>query len=141
MLFNRATPDGQLIVSRSPREIVDAHEHPAARPPEEPAPSTVIGPTLSLRGNLQCADDIEVRGQVTGDIRCTHLTVAPGGTVIGNIVADEIVARGTVKGIIRANSVTLQAGAHVESEIINRMLVIEKGAHFEGVSRRREEPM
>lgn len=144
MLFNRATQNGQLVISRSPREIVDAaSEHMEVRPPEQASgsASTIIGPTLSLRGNLQSTDDIEVRGQITGDVGCTHLTVAPGGTVVGNIVADEIVVRGTVKGIIRANFVTLQAGAHVESEIINGMLVIEKGAHFDGVSRRREEPM
>jgi cytoskeletal protein CcmA (bactofilin family) len=145
MLFNRTIPNGQLVISRSPREIVDvASEHSKVRPPEQasaaaPA-STVIGPTLSLHGNLQSTDDVRVWGQITGDICCAHLTVAPGGTVVGNIVADEIVVHGTVKGIIRANFVTLQAGAHVESEIINKMLVIEKGAHFEGVSRRREEP-
>jgi Polymer-forming cytoskeletal len=84
---------------------------------------------------------IRVCGQIKGDIRCAHLAVAPGGTVVGNIVADEIVVGGTLKGIIRANSVILQDGARVESEIIHQMLVIEKGAHFEGVSRRREDPM
>jgi cytoskeletal protein CcmA (bactofilin family) len=102
---------------------------------------SIIGSTLVMHGDLQSAEDIRVCGQINGDIRCVHLAVAPGGTVVGNIVADEIVVGGTIKGIIRANSVVLQDGARVESEIIHKTLVIEKGASFEGVSRRREEPM
>jgi cytoskeletal protein CcmA (bactofilin family) len=109
--------------------------------PEGPATLTIIGAALVMHGDLQSAEDIRVCGQIKGDIRCAHLAVAPGGTIVGNIVADEIVVRGTIKGIIRANSVILQEGAHVESEIIHKTFVIEKGACFEGVSRRREDPM
>ncbi len=142
MLFNRADQNGQLAVKRSPRIIVPPAGEPSTACPQEESPSlTVIGSKLVVQGNLHSADDVRVCGQVKGDIVCSRLTVAPGGTVVGNIVADEVAVRGTVKGIIRANSVVLQEGAHVECEIINGMLAIEKGAHFEGVSRRREDPM
>jgi cytoskeletal protein CcmA (bactofilin family) len=113
----------------------------AAPEPAGTATLSIVGAALVMHGDLQSAEDIKVCGQVKGDIRCVHLTVAQGGAVTGNIIADVIVVRGRIKGIIRANSVILQDGAHVESEIIHKTLAIEKGAHFEGMSRRREEPM
>jgi cytoskeletal protein CcmA (bactofilin family) len=140
MLFNRDAQQDQLRrlskIASSP-----VQPDPTTRQAAAPATLSIIGPTLVMHGDLQSAEDIRVCGQIEGDIRCAHLTVAPGGAVVGNIVADEIVVRGTIKGIIRANSVILQDGARVESEIIHKALAIEKGAHFEGVSRRRENPM
>src|SRR3977135_3341039 len=121
MLFNRKTQDGQLM----PRQPAKIAPHPmdqgsTARQSEGSATLTTIGSTLVMHGDLNGADDIRVCGQIKGDIRCAHLAVAPGGTVVGNIVADEIVVGGTIKGIIRANSVVLQDGARVESEIIHK---------------------
>jgi cytoskeletal protein CcmA (bactofilin family) len=142
MLFNRRTREGQLML-RQPSKITPRpmDQDSTAQQSGGQATLSIIGPTLVMHGDLQSAEDIRVCGQIKGDIRCVHLAVTPGGTVVGNIVADEIVVRGTIKGIIRANSVVLQDGARVESEIIHKTLVIEKGAHFEGVSRRREDPM
>src|SRR4051795_7472945 len=103
MLFNRADQNGQMAVKRSPRIIVPPASEALTACPQEESPSlTVIGSKLVVQGNLHSADDVRVCGQVKGDIVCSRLTVAPGGTVVGNIVADEVAVRGTVKGIIRA---------------------------------------
>ena len=93
-----------------------------------------------MRGDLQGADDLHVSGQVNGNIRCCRLTVEIGGRITGNIVAVEIVVKGTIKGIIRAKSVILQDTAHVDGEIYHMLLAIERGARFEGIIRRREDP-
>jgi cytoskeletal protein CcmA (bactofilin family) len=142
MLFNRKPREVQLVPKR-PSMVVPrrTNQDATARQSEGAATLSIIGPALVMHGDLQSVEDIRICGQINGNIRCVHLAVAPGGSVVGNIVAEEIVVGGTIKGIIRANSVVLQDGARVESEIIHKALVIEKGAHFEGVSRRRDDPM
>ena len=106
------------------------------------APSrSVIDACLVITGNLQSERDVQVDGELNGDIRCSQLIVSRDATINGNIVADEVVVRGKVKGIIRAISVTLQDTAVVESEIFHKSLAIEQGACFDGLSRRRDEPM
>lgn len=104
-------------------------------------PRSVIDPWLMITGDLQSEGDVQVDGQIRGDIRCTQLTVSKDAKIDGNIVADEVVVRGTVKGIIRANRVLLQDTACVESEIFHKSLAIEQGATFDGQSRNSEEPL
>jgi cytoskeletal protein CcmA (bactofilin family) len=102
---------------------------------------SVIDAWLMITGNLQSEGEVQVDGQIHGDIRCAHLTVGRDATINGNITAEEVVVRGKVTGIIRANRVILQDSAHVESEIFHKKLAIEEGACFEGMSRLREDPL
>jgi len=131
MLFNR-------IVEEVPKQ------GPTSRLETQPANAqnlSIIGPTLIMQGDLQGADDLHVGGQVNGNIRCRCLTLERGGRIIGNIVAEEIVVRGVIRGIVHARSVTLQDTARVDGEIYHTLLAVEPGAAFEGISRRRENPM
>jgi cytoskeletal protein CcmA (bactofilin family) len=102
---------------------------------------SVIDTGLIITGNLQSEGEVLVEGQIHGDIRCAHLIVAQDAVVKGNITAEEVVVRGKVTGIIRAHRVQLMGTSHVESEIFHKSLAVEEGANFEGVSRRREDPM
>jgi cytoskeletal protein CcmA (bactofilin family) len=102
---------------------------------------SVIDPGLMITGTLEGDGELQIDGQVRGDIRCTHLTVGSAATVDGNITADEVVVRGKVTGVIGGNRVMLMDSAHVESEIIHRRLAVEEGAHFEGLARFNEQPI
>ena len=102
---------------------------------------SLVDAWLTITGNLQSEGEVQVDGQVEGDIRCAHLVVGKDATITGNIVAEEVVVRGKVVGVIRANRVILQDSARVDSEILHKKLAIEEGAVFDGQSRLREEPM
>jgi cytoskeletal protein CcmA (bactofilin family) len=102
---------------------------------------SVIDAWLTIRGDLESEGEVQVDGKVNGDIRCAHLVVGKDAIVVGNIVAEEVIVRGKVKGTIRALNVTLQDTAVVESEIYHKSIAIEQGACFDGLSRRREDPM
>ena len=142
MLFNNKKPNEDITdtipVKRDPQ--------PSADPPRAllrmsgGAPSrSVIDACLVINGNLQSERDVQVDGELNGDIRCSQLIVSRDATINGNIVADEVVVRGKVKGIIRADQVMLQDTAQVESEIFHKSLVIEQGAIFDGQSCRIDE--
>jgi cytoskeletal protein CcmA (bactofilin family) len=105
------------------------------------APScSIIDSCLVITGNLQSERDVQVDGEINGDVHCSHLTISKGGTITGNVVAEEVVVRGKVKGTIRALQVVLQDTAHVESDIFHSSLIIEQGAIFDGQSQRQADP-
>ncbi|MEQ1577448.1 MAG: polymer-forming cytoskeletal protein [Hyphomicrobium sp.] len=103
------------------------------------APS-VIGPDLLVTGNLISNGQLQVDGEVQGDIHSTHVVVGERARVTGGIIADEVVIRGHVLGSVRGKRVLLQTSSHVEGDVYHQTLAIEQGAFFEGKSRRTSDP-
>jgi cytoskeletal protein CcmA (bactofilin family) len=106
---------------------------------ERGAPS-VIGPDLTIMGNLVSRGEVQVDGEVQGDIHGTNVVVGERARITGGIVAEEIVVRGHVMGSIRGRKVLLQSSSHVEGDVFHQSLSIEQGAYFEGKSRRSDDP-
>jgi cytoskeletal protein CcmA (bactofilin family) len=147
MLFNKKA-EGELMHDLSaikrPSSVVASATEPATeavRKINGVPTRSVIDAWLLITGNLQSDGEVQVDGQIHGNIRCAHLTVGKDAHVAGNITAEEVVVRGKVTGAIRANRVILQDTAQVESEIVHKKLSIEEGATFEGSSRRCEDPL
>jgi cytoskeletal protein CcmA (bactofilin family) len=113
---------------------------PVARPGERMPPS-IIGPDLTIAGNLSSEGQVQIDGRVEGDIRGTHIIIGERAHITGGIVAEEVVVRGHVMGSIRGQRVMLQAQSHVEGDIYHKALAIEQGAFFEGKSRRSDDPI
>ena len=114
-----------------------------ARPPSTSgrtgAPS-VIGPDLIVVGNLVSKGEVQIDGEVQGDVHSSYVVVGEKARITGSVIADEVVVRGQVLGSIRSRRVMLQATSHVEGDIHHTALAIEQGAFFEGKSRRSEDP-
>jgi cytoskeletal protein CcmA (bactofilin family) len=145
MLFNKR-PDSAGIYPVPAESLPPAHLSltdpvPAAsRGQGGTATQSVIDAWLNINGNLQSEGDVRVDGQICGDIRCAHLVVGREATVVGHIVAEEAVVRGRVKGTIRANRVVLQDTACVECDIFHKVLSVDEGAEFDGLSCHRTDP-
>jgi cytoskeletal protein CcmA (bactofilin family) len=147
MLFNKK-PEGELMgglsaIKRPSTGAANATEPgtPAVHNINGVPTRSVIDTWLQITGNLESEGEVQVDGQIHGDIRCAHLTVGRDACVAGNIIAEEVVVRGKVTGLIRANRVILQDTAQVDSEIVHKKLSIEEGAAFEGIARRCEDPL
>ena len=104
------------------------------------APS-VIGPDLTITGNLVSKGEVQIDGEVQGDIHGTYVVVGEKARITGGIVAEEVVVRGHVMGSLRGKRVMLQSSSHVEGDVFHQALAIEQGAFFEGKSRRSEDPI
>jgi cytoskeletal protein CcmA (bactofilin family) len=122
-------------------------ERPATYAAKSPTPTaskmvpSIIGEDLSIIGNVSSKGEIQVDGEIQGDIHCGSLLLGDKSQVIGGLVAEDIVVRGRVVGSIRGLRVTLQAQSHVEGDIFHQSLAIEQGAYFEGKSRRSDNPL
>jgi cytoskeletal protein CcmA (bactofilin family) len=100
---------------------------------------TVIAEGLSIRGEVNCADSMEVKGHIEGDVRSGHVDVASSAVVVGSIQADSVAIDGKIDGPIVANDVVLKSKARVLGDIACVTITIEKGASFEGRLKRADE--
>ncbi|MGC1344897.1 MAG: polymer-forming cytoskeletal protein [Methyloceanibacter sp.] len=108
--------------------------------PSKLVPS-IIGEDLMITGNVNSKGEIQVDGEIQGDVQCGSLLLGDKSQITGCVLAEDVVVRGRVLGSIRGLRVTLQAQSHVEGDIYHQSLAIEQGAFFEGKSRRSEDPL
>jgi cytoskeletal protein CcmA (bactofilin family) len=107
---------------------VPANTEAAARRP------SVLGKTLTFKGELWADEDLVLQGRVEGTIHHTQsLTVGPDGVVIGNVHARGIVVEGTVEGDLHGSvSVLVASTAKVRGNIVAPRVGIMEGATFNG---------
>ena len=122
-------------------------ERPATYAFKSPGPSaskmvpSIIGEDLTIRGNVTSKGEVQLEGEIEGEIRCGSLLLGDKGQVMGGVAAEDVVVRGRIIGSIRGLRVTLQAQCHVEGDIFHQGLTIEQGAYFEGKSRHSDNPL
>jgi len=110
------------------------------RPIERAQPS-MIGPDVTILGNLISNGEIQIDGEVKGDLHGTHIVVGEKARIHGGVTGEEVVIRGHVNGSVRGLKVMLQSSSHVEGDIHHQSFAIEQGAYFEGKSRRSDDPL
>jgi cytoskeletal protein CcmA (bactofilin family) len=99
-----------------------------------------IGAGMSIVGKIECNGPAQVFGRIEGELRASDLLVGDSATIDGNVIAQNVTVCGRIKGTIRAVRVKLQNGGAVEGDIFHRSLSIDEDSHFEGSSRRVENP-
>lgn len=104
------------------------------------APS-ILSADLTITGSIISDGEVQLDGNVDGDVRATSLTIGEEATVKGEVVAETVVVRGRVEGSVRARQVQLAATARVEGDVIHASLAIESGAYFDGHCKRSSDPL
>lgn len=106
----------------------------APPPPPQPQrqPSSVIGPDLTITGNVECRGAIQVNGVINGDVSCDTLSVGEDGTVTGNVSAGSVRISGTVNGQVKAKEVIIARTAKMLGDVLHESLTVEQGAVLEG---------
>jgi cytoskeletal protein CcmA (bactofilin family) len=106
--------------------------------------TTLIGPSMVIKGELSCSEDLYIDGQVEGaiDPKGNRLTVGPNGRVKANVNASAVVVQGKLEGSIQASDrVDLKQSAIVTGDIAAQRISIDEGAYFKGrVNIQREAP-
>jgi cytoskeletal protein CcmA (bactofilin family) len=99
---------------------------------------TLLGSDLRIIGDVNSSGEVQVDGQVEGDIIADCLVVSEAGIVDGAIAANSVRILGVVNGAITAGSVKLGRTARVTGDIIHQTLAVEEGAFVLGHCRRSE---
>ena len=114
---------------------------PSPVTPKAKPPASILSTDLHIKGNIKTSGDIQIEGEIIGDVRAHLLTVGETARIRGEIIADDVVVNGHVAGTVRGLKVRLTATARVEGDIIHKTIAIESGAHFEGTVRREDDPL
>lgn len=132
-------PIGRTKESQNQRPPApDGNRGPASRG-ERRAVSIIDADTL-ITGTVTCTGEMELRGQVEGQIHSRNLIIRQHGHMNGDIFCESVMVDGRVDGNLHANQVDLKAGANVNGDIHHTFLTIETGAMFEGDVRRSNNP-
>lgn len=102
---------------------------------------SIISADVVMRGHVNASGEVQLDGELEGDIKAAALMVGEKATVRGDITCDAVTIRGRVEGGIRAKQVTLAATAHIEGDIVHSSLSVEAGAHFDGNVRHSDDPL
>lgn len=103
-----------------PRPVTSPQPAAATRRGSGIAPDqTIIGPHLTLNGNLRGGDDIAIHGVMHGNIRGRRVEICRGARVEGDIVAAEAIIAGAVRGNVEANRIEIMRGGGVEGRLEN----------------------
>ena len=105
------------------------------------SPPSLLSTDLFIKGNLTTSGDIQIEGEVEGNIKASLLTVGQNAKIRGEINTNELIINGFVAGTIRSKKVTLTSSAQVEGDIIHNTIAIETGAHFEGSIEKTDNPL
>ena len=95
------------------------------------APS-LLSAGMQVTGDIASDGEVQIDGNLSGDIRCAKLTIGETGRINGSVIADDCLVHGEVIGQIRSDAVTLSRSSHVEGDVLHDTLAIEPGARLEG---------
>jgi cytoskeletal protein CcmA (bactofilin family) len=99
-----------------------------------PAPHgvSVISRALKITGQLESSEDIQIEGEVEGDVRAAKVRVGGSAKVRGTVSGEEVELSGTVDGKIEARKVVLTSSAHMSGDIVHQDISIQSGAYIAG---------
>ena len=113
----------------------DTGEKKPARVLSNDVPS-LLSSDLTITGDVATDGELQLDGQIVGDINCGTLTVGAKAQINGEIKADRVMVYGHVAGRICARNVQLFKTAEVKGDILHETMSIEAGAYLEGMCKR-----
>jgi cytoskeletal protein CcmA (bactofilin family) len=93
---------------------------------------SIISSDLQIVGDLDSSGEVQIDGEVSGDIRAKVLLVGESAVINGEILADTVRIHGRINGQIKAKFVNMAKTAHVVGDILHENLSIQEGAFLEG---------
>ena len=93
---------------------------------------SVLGPDVTIKGDIEASADLHVDGHITGDLSCASLVQGETSRIEGNIKAERARLSGNVKGTIAARELVILKSARIEGDVSYETLTIEQGAAVEG---------
>jgi cytoskeletal protein CcmA (bactofilin family) len=107
----------------------------ADRSPRGPREAAIIGPSITIRGDVTGDEDLMIQGRIEGTVTLKqhNVFVGPEGRVDASIHARSVVVEGEVKGDLHgAEQVVLKKTAKVQGNVQSPRVTVEDGARFRG---------
>ena len=93
---------------------------------------SVISKALKITGELESTEDIQIDGQIEGDVRGVGVKIGQNAKVKGTVYGDEVELAGTIDGRIESKRVILAGTARMTGDVCHQDIKIESGAYING---------
>lgn len=93
---------------------------------------SVIGPDVTIRGDIEASVDLHVDGKVTGNLSCASLVQGESSRIEGEIKAESARLSGEVQGTIEVRDLVVLKSAKINGDVSYDTLTIEQGASVDG---------
>ena len=112
-------------------------EEKPAEPPKPafvPAPATRIGEGITMVGNFDTKDPVEIRGIVRGNIKSSSsVSIAKNGALIGEAALDSMEVEGRIDGtVLCAQDAVFTSTGSMKGNLSTGTLRTDAGSNFEG---------
>ena len=97
--------------------------------------AAIIGPSITIKGDVSGDEDLVIQGQVEGKIKLAkhNVTIGSDGHVKADVHGRTVVVEGQVEGDLHAKEqIILRHTARVEGSISAPRVTLEVGAVFRG---------
>lgn len=94
--------------------------------------ASLISKALKITGQLESTEDIQIDGEIDGDVRGVGVKIGNNAKVKGTVYGDEVELAGTIEGKIEAKKVILNGTARMTGDIVHQDIKIESGAFVDG---------
>ena len=94
--------------------------------------ASVISKALKITGELESTEDIQIDGQIEGDVRGVGVKIGQNAKVKGTVYGDEVELAGTIEGKIESKKVILASTARMTGDIWHQEIKVESGAYING---------
>ena len=109
-----------------------SYSQPLSTPPAAVPSVSVISKALKITGQLESTEDIQIEGEVDGDVRAVSVGIGPNAKIKGTVRGDQVQLSGQVDGKIEAKKVILSRTARMSGDVIHQDITIESGAFIDG---------
>ncbi|MBT5156666.1 MAG: polymer-forming cytoskeletal protein [Rhodobiaceae bacterium] len=96
---------------------------------------------MHVVGKIFSTGDIQIEGQLDGDLRSHAVTVGEQAVINGEVAGDTVTVFGKVNGTVRGRQVLLCATCHIDGDVFNEALAIESGAQLNGAVKNEKDPL
>lgn len=105
-----------------------------SRTSETSEAASVLGRGARVRGRVSGDGDLQVEGQIEGDVTLSgELSIDEAGSITGDVDAAAVTIAGALQGNVASRgAVTIRAGAKVEGNMGGAEVSLEEGASFVG---------
>lgn len=116
----------------APAPAVSTSSSPSSRAAAPARGLSILAQDVTFVGDLKGNGDVQVDGNLKGELRVGRVIIGEAGTVEGNIAAEYVEVRGRVVGSVSAKQTKLVSTAYLEGDITSEQLSIDVGAYFQG---------
>lgn len=134
-MFKKTTPRAATATTGPHSDLPPSNRPALDRTPGPPASSrgfSTLSSDLRLDGIVSGAGELQIDGEIKGDVRVGRLIVGETGSIDGNVTTEYLEVRGRILGTIIGKQVKLTATGYVEGDITAEQLSIDAGAYFQG---------